>query len=74
MSTTEDNRQLIAVVGASGQQGGAVVRALKARGQFRVRALSRNPDQHRDLADSIAGGRPSTLSTWARENFSVQAA
>ena len=64
MSTTEDNRKLIAVVGASGQQGGAVVRALKARGQFRVRALTRNPDQHGDLADEVAEAnldQPETL-------------
>jgi uncharacterized protein YbjT (DUF2867 family) len=53
MSTTAGNRQLIAVTGATGQQGGAVVRALQAAGKFRVRALSRNPDEHRDLADEI---------------------
>ena len=40
---TSTNRKLIAVIGATGQQGGAVVRALQAQGQFRIRALTRNP-------------------------------
>jgi uncharacterized protein YbjT (DUF2867 family) len=64
MSTTGDKKRLIAVVGATGQQGGAVVRALQSRGQFRVRALSRNPDQHRDLADEVVEAnldQPNTL-------------
>src|SRR6202051_2015255 len=47
-----NTQKLIAVIGATGQQGGAVVRALQASGQFKVRALSRNPDQHRELADA----------------------
>jgi len=29
-----DNKKLIAVIGATGQQGGAMVRALQASGQF----------------------------------------
>jgi len=41
------------VIGATGQQGGGVVRALQASGQFKVRALSRNTDKHRDLADEV---------------------
>src|SRR5713226_6251358 len=45
--------KLIAVVGATGQQGGAVVRALQASGQFKVRALTRNPGKHRDLAEEV---------------------
>jgi uncharacterized protein YbjT (DUF2867 family) len=62
----EHDRQqpLIAVVGATGKQGGAVVRALQAGGQFGVRALSRNPAEYRDLADEVVGGnldRPETL-------------
>src|SRR6202047_5692585 len=61
MSNTQ---KLIAVVGATGQQGGAVVRALQAGGQFRVRALTRNPGQHRVLADEVVEAdldRPKTL-------------
>jgi len=50
---TKDNEKLIAVFGATGQQGGGVVRALQASGQFRVRALSRNPAKHRELADEV---------------------
>ncbi len=51
--STSDSNKLIAVFGATGQQGGAVVRALQARGQFRVRALSRNPDRQRGLGDEV---------------------
>jgi uncharacterized protein YbjT (DUF2867 family) len=58
------NRKLIAVVGATGQQGGGVVRALQARGRFKVRALTRNPIKHRDLAEEVVAAdldRPETL-------------
>jgi uncharacterized protein YbjT (DUF2867 family) len=59
-----NRRKLIAVIGATGQQGGAVVRALQAQSQFRVRALTRNPDKHRGLADEVVEAdldRPETL-------------
>src|SRR3989442_14923630 len=59
-----DNKKLIAVIGATGQQGGGVLRALQARGQFKVRALSRNPGKHRELADEVVEAdldRPETL-------------
>ena len=60
-----NNKKLIAVIGATGQQGGGVVRALQASGgQFKVRALSRNPVKHRDLADEVVEAdlnRPDTL-------------
>src|SRR5258705_4833059 len=60
-----DNKKLIAVIGPTGQQGGGVVRALQAGGgQFKVRALSRNPVKHRDLADEVVEAdlnRPDTL-------------
>src|SRR6476469_660650 len=59
-----NNKKLIAVVGATGQQGGGVVRALQASGQFKVRALSRNPDKHRQLAEEVVLAdldRPETL-------------
>jgi len=58
------NKKLIAVVGATGQQGSAVVRALQAGNQFKVRALTRNPAKHRDLADEVVEAdlnRPETL-------------
>jgi uncharacterized protein YbjT (DUF2867 family) len=57
-------KKLIAVVGASGHQGGAVVRALQADGQFKVRALTRNPAKHPQLADEVVLAdldRPETL-------------
>src|SRR6267154_3039490 len=59
-----NSKKLIAVIGATGHQGGAVVRALQASGHFKMRALSRNPDKHRDLADEIVEAdlnRPETL-------------
>src|SRR5437879_3663033 len=59
-----NNKKLIAVVGATGQQGGGIVRALQASGQFKVRALSRDPGKHRELADEVVEAdlnRPETL-------------
>ncbi|HKB65932.1 MAG TPA: NmrA/HSCARG family protein [Pyrinomonadaceae bacterium] len=59
-----NDKKLIAVIGATGQQGGGVVRALQASGQFKVRALTRNPDKHRELAEEVVKadlGRPETL-------------
>src|SRR5437588_6091048 len=59
-----NSKKLIAVIGATGQQGGAVVRALQAGGQFKVRALTRNPGKHRDLADEVVEAdldRPESL-------------
>ena len=47
------NEKLIAVFGATGRQGGGVVRALQADRQFKVRALSRTPGKHRDLAEEV---------------------
>ena len=61
---TED-RPLIAVVGASGSQGGGVVRALLDRGKFRVRALTRDPGGYSGPADEVVAAdltRPETLS------------
>jgi uncharacterized protein YbjT (DUF2867 family) len=58
--------KLVAVIGATGQQGGAVVRALQASGQFKVRALTRNPDKHPQLGDEVVladFNRPETLKT-----------
>jgi uncharacterized protein YbjT (DUF2867 family) len=59
-----NDRKLIAVIGATGQQGGGVVRALQASSQFRVRALTRNPGKHRELAEEVVEAdldRPESL-------------
>src|SRR5260370_32629616 len=59
-----NNEKLIAVIGATGQQGGGVLRALQARGQFKVRALTRNPGEHRELAEEVGEAdldKPETL-------------
>ena len=41
-----NDKKLIAVIGATGRQGGGVLRALQASGQFKVRALTRDPEKH----------------------------
>ena len=59
-----NTKKLIAVVGATGQQGGAVVRAVQASGQFKARALTRNPAKHPKLGDEVVAAdlnRPETL-------------
>jgi uncharacterized protein YbjT (DUF2867 family) len=59
-----EDRPIIAVIGASGSQGGSVVRALVDRGAFRVRALTRHPDAYRGPADEVVAAdlnRPETL-------------
>ena len=61
---TNNDEKLIAVIGATGHQGGSVVGALQASGQFKVRALSRNPEKHRELAGEVVEAdlnRPETL-------------
>ena len=56
--------KLIGVIGSTGQQGGAVLRALQASGQFKLRALTRDPNKHRNLAEEVVAAdlnRPETL-------------
>jgi uncharacterized protein YbjT (DUF2867 family) len=74
MDMLSDDKELIAVIGATGQQGGGVVRALQASGEFKVRALTRNPDQHRQLADEVVEAdlnRPGTLQAAFEEAYGV---
>ena len=59
-----NDKKLIAVIGATGQQGGGVLRALQASGQFKVRGLTRNPDKQRELAEEVVEAdldKPETL-------------
>jgi uncharacterized protein YbjT (DUF2867 family) len=59
-----NTKKIIAVVGATGHQGGAVVRALQANGQFKARALTRNPAKQPQLADEVVAAdlnNPETL-------------
>jgi uncharacterized protein YbjT (DUF2867 family) len=59
-----NDKKPIAVFGATGQQGGGVVQALQAGGEFRVRALTRNPEKYHNLADEVVKAdlnRPETL-------------
>src|SRR6478752_9544518 len=72
MGTTD--KKLIAVLGATGQQGGAVVRALQTSNQFKVRALTRNPGKHRELADEVVEAdlsRPETLASAFKGAYGV---
>lgn len=50
-----DERPVIAVIGATGAQGGGVVRALVNSGKFGVRAITRSPDSYEGPADEVAG-------------------
>ncbi len=59
-----NNKKLIAVIGATGHQGSGVVRALQASGEFKVRALTRDPAKHSGIADEVVAAdlnRPETL-------------
>ena len=61
---SSSSKKLIAVIGATGRQGGSVVRALQAQGRFKVRALTRHPGKHRGLADEVVEAdldRPETI-------------
>ena len=61
---TSESTKVIAVIGATGAQGGGVVQALTERGEFRVRALTRNPNKAEGLADEVAAAdldQPETL-------------
>jgi uncharacterized protein YbjT (DUF2867 family) len=63
-SMVSKGKKLIAVFGATGNQGAGVVRALKAQGLFKVRALSRDPGKYKGLADEVVAAdldRPQTL-------------
>src|SRR3954468_24202567 len=58
----------------TGQQSGAVVRALQASGQFKVRALTRNPAKHPKLGDEVVAAdlnRPETLTAAFAEAHGV---
>src|SRR5438093_9422906 len=69
-----NNKKLIAVIGATGHQGGGVVRALQASGQFKVRALTRNPGKHSELADEVVEAdlyRPETLAAAFKGAYGV---
>ena len=56
-----DIRPVIAVIGATGAQGGGVVRALVDGGAFRVRAITRNPDAYTGPADEVRGADTSDV-------------
>lgn len=62
----EQSSTTIAVIGATGSQGGGVVRSLQERGAFKVRALSRNPESYAGPADEVTHAdltQPETLAT-----------
>lgn len=51
---SDASKPIIAVFGATGRQGGAVVRALQAQGRFLVRAITRDAGKAAGLADEVA--------------------
>ncbi len=71
MSST---KKIIAVLGATGNQGGGVVRALQASGKFHVRALTRNPSRHQGIGDEVVEAdlnRPETLKAAFKDAYGV---
>jgi uncharacterized protein YbjT (DUF2867 family) len=61
---SNDSKKIIAVFGATGLQGGGVVRALQQQGQFKVRAITRNAAKAEGLADEVVEAdltKPETL-------------
>lgn len=61
-----EDARTIAVIGATGAQGGGVVQALQRQGHFKVRALTRNPDKARGLGDEVVAAdltQPDSLAT-----------
>ena len=54
MDSTTTKRTIV-VLGATGQQGGAVAQALVTDGRWQVRALSRDPASHGARLLSVAG-------------------
>ena len=69
-----NQNNLVAVIGATGNQGGAVVRALQATSDFKVRALTRHPEKHRGIADQVMEAdlnRPETLKRAFKDAYGV---
>jgi len=66
------NLRTIVVLGATGQQGGAVARSLIAAGRWKVRALSRNPDS--DTARRLAASGMEVVAADMDNPASLQAA
>lgn len=60
--------KLIAVIGATGSQGKGVVNALIKEGTFKVRAISRNPENYSGKANEVVKADLTNLST-LREAF-----
>lgn len=61
---SNSSKKIIAVTGATGAQGGGVVRALQEGRGYIVRALTRNPSKAAGLADEVIEAdfdRPETL-------------
>ena len=56
-------KQIIAVIGATGYQGSGVVDALIKDGTFKVRAITRNPDKYQGRADEVVKGDLTDLET-----------
>jgi uncharacterized protein YbjT (DUF2867 family) len=69
-----DQKPIIAVFGATGQQGGGVIRALQQQAQFTVRAITRDAAKAEGLADEVVEAdleQPETLADALRGAYGV---
>lgn len=53
----------VVAIGATGQQGKGVVRALKSKTQFKVRAVTRNPEKYIGEADEVVSANLDDLNS-----------
>ncbi len=58
-------KKIIAVLGATGQQGKGVVNALIKDGSFSIRAITRNPDKYQGKVDEVVQGDLTNLDSLA---------
>jgi len=66
-----NDKKLIAVIGATGRQGGGILCALQAGGQFKVRALTRSPDKHRELRTGLGRVFPNSSTPLTAHNVKL---
>ena len=65
-------KPLIAVFGGTGRQGGSVARYLKTHAGFRVRVITRNPENGQGISDEVVYGdltQPETLQLQDRRGY-----
>ena len=58
---SEMSKPIIAVIGATGSQGGSAAKALIKNGKFAVRGLTRDPNSAKSKAAAVSLGRGACL-------------